>query len=244
MTRILFASHSAALTGMPQVLYNIVSNLNPEEFQPLVLFPGNGPIIEKFKAADVPTAVIDIGDSCWGKLHIPMIEALCIAKGIELIHANTIHGFPFVIASEKLGIPCFWYIQEMLLSGLSFKIDGADFRTAVELASRIGTASKACVDHIVGQCRSLGFNPPEPSVVHNGIRVPDQYKPCEPRDPIELLSIGNLSPHKGYHVLVDALRILDSAGMRSVSMILGDGDPSHLVRLWRQVGCRGTHREL
>jgi len=244
--KILFASHSATLTGAPQVLYNIVSNLDRARFEPLVLFPKDGPIIDKFKAADVPTAVIDIGDSCWGKLHIPMIEALCIAKGIELIHANTIHGFPFVMASKKRGIPCLWYIHEMLVSGagMSYSVDETEFLAAIVLASIIGTVSQACEKEIAKYCDSRGVDAPEIVVIPNGIQLPATYSFFEPKETIQLLSMGNLAPHKGYYVLVDALRILDSAGMRSVSVILGDGDPSYLVRLWRQAEEAGVEDRM
>lgn len=244
MNRILFASHSAHVTGAPQVVYNIASHLDRAQFAPLVLFPENGPVIDRFRAADIPTAVIDIGDSRWGRLHIPMIEALCLAKGIDLVHANTLLGFPFVAASERRGIPCLWHIHEMLGSGLSFDLKEDEFAVAVERASRIVTVSHASRQRFEEYCRSLGVSAPEAIVVHNGVGVPESFRPYEPADPVKLLCVGNLQPHKGYHILIDAVAVVAARGRRVALTVLGDGDPAYLLRLWEQSIRAGVNERL
>ncbi|GAB4339680.1 MAG: hypothetical protein Kow0099_14970 [Candidatus Abyssubacteria bacterium] len=233
MKRILFASHSASLTGAPQVLFNIVSHLDRSRFEPLALFPAHGPMVGKCEAASVPTAVISIGDSRWDRSHIPMIEALCAAKRISLIHANTVHGYPFVFAAQRLGIPCFWYIHEMLSLGAGTAViaDEKEFLPAMAQASLVGTVSRACGEDLNGFCGLHGVSAPEIAVVHNGVRVPETYTPYKPRENVKLMSVGNLMPHKGYHFLIDALAMLNASGHSASLTVLGDGDPDYSNRL-------------
>jgi len=224
------------LTGAPHVIYNIATNVDRTQFEPLVLFPMEGPIIDKFRAAGIPVTVIDIGDMEWARLHIPMIEAFCVTKGIDLIHANTLHGYPFVSAAKALNIPCFWYIHEMLISGAetAYQVAQSDFLPAFAAATRIGAVSASCRDELLSFCEQRQLSAPHIDVVHNGILLPQDPKPHVPRDRTELLSIGNLSVHKGYHFILDAIAKIRSAG-RSVSWTaLGQGDLFYMGRLWAQ----------
>jgi glycosyltransferase involved in cell wall biosynthesis len=237
MIKILFASHSAALTGAPNSVYNIVTNIDRSRFEPLVLFPETGPMVDKLKAANVPITVIDIGDSLWGTLHIPMIEALCKSSSIDLVHANTVHGFPFALAADKCNIPCFWQIREMLVSGsnLSYILSDAEaFNSAFERATLIGLVSHASERELQEYCRSLGIVAPPTAVVHNGVAMPPTYRSYQPKDPVQLLSIGTLARHKGHEFLIDALAQVNSGAHKATLTILGDADPWHVMRLWEQ----------
>lgn len=234
MKRVLFVSHSSTLTGAPTVLFNIACAIDRHQFEPLVLFPERGPLIEKFERANIPVAVIEIGDSRWGRFHIPMIEAFCAVNKIDIVHANTVHSFPFVMAAKKMGIPCFWYIHEMLGSELRFNVSDEDFRDAVKNATRISAASNACRMQFLEYCQSREIEPPDVVVAHYGFQIPEQVVPEEMKSPAELLAIGNLAPHKGYDYLIDALGTLNAHGDRAQLTILGDGDLRYLEKLWKK----------
>jgi len=94
--------------------------------------------------------------------------------------------------------------------------------------------SRACERGFLEYCRLLGFSAPKLVVVYNGIPVPEPCQPHAPKEPVQLLSIGNLQPHKGYHFLIDALAILNSRGKRVSLTVLGDGDLEYLARVWKQ----------
>lgn len=261
MRNILFASHSAMLTGAPNVLFNIAAGMDRTRFQPLVLFPARGPIVQKFEQAGVPVSVIEIGDNRWEKSHAPMIEAFCAVKKIDIIHANTLHSLPFVIAARELGIPCFWYIHEMLGSELQFQAPDAEFRESVAGAACLGAAclgaacrgaasigapSDACRLQFLEYCRSRQIEPPDVVVVPHGFHAPEIKDFREIGNRFKVLAIGNLAPHKGYTYLIEAFAEIVSSdkNVQGTLDLLAAGDLRHLPPLWEQVERAGLENQV
>ncbi len=245
MKKMLFASHSATLTGAPHVLLNIASSIDRDRFEPLALFPERGPMVTKFENANIPVTLIETGESRWGRWHVPMIEAFCATKQTDVLHANTVHSYPFVIAARKIGIPCFWYLHEMMTSGLEFRIPDEDFRLAVQGATRIGTVSDACRLQFLEYCSSRQVDSPEAVVVHNGIHVPSgNDAETVMKEPVQLLAIGNLAPHKGYDFLIEALGLLTSRARGAELTVLGDGDSRYFARLWEKAEDTGVAERI
>ena len=62
-------------------------------------------------------------------------------------------------------------------------------------------------------------------IVHCGIKFPVETRPrrSEQRDSTRVLSVGQLRKRKGYHVLIEAARILEERGVPIEWSIVGDG---------------------
>jgi glycosyltransferase involved in cell wall biosynthesis len=236
MKKILFASHSAALTGAPQVLFNVVSRTDRLRFEPFVLFPEDGPIADRFRSLGISPEIINLGGSGFSDGHIPMLKAFCLSRGIELIHANTVRSYPLALVAKELGIPCFWHIHEMFLDKSAYSVDEVDLREAIKSRPTVGMPSEACKKEFSDYCHEIGVEVPEMVVVRNGVEAPDRFRPFSrsPAGDIEILAVSSYCNRKGLHYLLDAFKSIVDEHKAARLTLVGAGQPDSFMQLYER----------
>lgn len=141
-----------------------------------------------------------------------------LANGATRLHAGWA-TYPATVAlfvSDVTGLPFSFsgHAHDIYLdtTGLAAKLRRADFVTTC-------TASNA--DHL----RSLAPELPAErvTVVRHGIRLAAFGRASRGSGPLEVLSVGTLHPHKGFHPLLDALAVLRDEGLDFRCTIVGGG---------------------
>lgn len=107
-------------------------------------------------------------------------------------------------------------------------VDTTGLAEKVRRASFVSTCTAANADHLTALAPDAA--PGRVVVVHHGLRL-DAFAPA-PRseDPIGILSVGTLKPHKGFEHLVDALARLRHAGGAFRGTIVGGGSLEGALR--------------
>jgi len=130
--RIVYLNGSASGYGGEVCLYNLVTHL-PKEFEPIVILPENGPLVEKLKIKGIkiiitPFAVLQ--KKYFHSLRIfgyisfllfSIIKFFIILKKQkpDLVHTNTSQVIPGAIVCKFLKIPHIWHIREIPKISLS-----------------------------------------------------------------------------------------------------------------------------
>jgi glycosyltransferase involved in cell wall biosynthesis len=126
--KILFYNHTGKVSGGERVLGMIVSGLNRQRFESVVMCPEDGPLAPMMAAGRVRTIVIDalVARFTWRPKHLihylasfvrlmRTARVAAIAEQPDLIHANSIRsGLVMTIATAGLKVPVIWHVHDLL----------------------------------------------------------------------------------------------------------------------------------
>ncbi len=113
MKSILIVSHGAALGGSPISALNIARYINKKEFNPILVYGEDGPIVELAKKEGFTTYIIKKR----GFLSIPMIMdfyKMIKKENIDLVHLNTFtsyYKYPAIVA-KFINKKVVWFVRE------------------------------------------------------------------------------------------------------------------------------------
>jgi len=116
---ILVYSHNLNFEGAPLVLFDLVRALSVKDrYRFVVISPVSGPLAARYR--DIGAAVRIRPDLGHGGTHNEISFARFIAAcadeisslGVDLVLANTVLGYHFVIASQQINKPSLWIIHE------------------------------------------------------------------------------------------------------------------------------------
>ena len=127
MMNVLFLGHSALSGGAEYCLDTTLRNLDRSRVQPFVIFPSDGPMADRARALDIPTAVMPLA---WWMLYQPCLwewknrllslgsitnlVKLIKKQQIDVVYTNTACLFEGVVAARKAGVPHVTHIHEVL----------------------------------------------------------------------------------------------------------------------------------
>tara|TARA_R110000787_G_scaffold73084_3_gene162803 strand:- start:4149 stop:5321 length:1173 start_codon:yes stop_codon:yes gene_type:complete len=183
MIKLLLLSHDADLAGAERCLLDLVTKLDRSKFEPVVLVPWEGPLVDQLKQANVRylirctikhwipyrnsanwfypfTYPIGLRARLWSLLQL--IEA----ENIDLVYTNTVTVLEGAIAARRAGIPHIWHIHEPTSGNpdiVSFLPARWVSRLCMALSSRIILPSHALARRLYAGAKS-GVD-----VVHNGV---------------------------------------------------------------------------
>ena len=109
-------SWSSAHGGSSTSLIDVVSNLDPSRYRPIVMCPGEGELPTRLRELDIPVMVRGIHRPTREELHrflmqVPLHWRWLRAEGIDLVHGNTSASRRSIVqAAASAGIP---YIQHV-----------------------------------------------------------------------------------------------------------------------------------
>jgi len=159
--KILFLSHDAELQGAERCLLDLVTRLDRERFEPLVLLPWKGPLVEILERAHIPYVVRHISRWIPSRRNAPpryfrsyfkelrarlwSLLSLIERENVQLVYTNTSTLLEGALAARRAGIPHLWHIHEHLRGNPDLKLPlPATWidRITLALSNRILTPSK------------------------------------------------------------------------------------------------------
>jgi glycosyltransferase involved in cell wall biosynthesis len=217
-------------------LVRLLSGLDRQRFQPLVVLPEEGPLRAEFEALAIPVRVLPLAwwipATHWsaatflGQLEglearTAALAALLAAERIDLVHTNTIVTLEGALAAARLGLPHVWHSRGLFGGGFPpAYLDAPGFFLAA--ADRLADAF-VCVSRGVERqmAAAIGGDAQAPrSVVYDGFDL-DRFlkQPVEERGALlarygiaptarVVASLGGIQRRKGQLDLVEAAALL------------------------------------
>jgi glycosyltransferase involved in cell wall biosynthesis len=229
---IVFVESAAAMGGVQFSTLYLAQNLNPAQWNPIVLCPAEGDLTRACRDAGVEARVL-AQPRLWstsvrvgGSARLPnpfawIWNGYAMSRAARRLKNFLLQAAPDLVvtkglsshfsggwAARKLGIPCVWHVQD-LISERTLGI----YRRAFALAAR-SLPQHIVVDGIAIERQLPGSLRSRISVVHNGIDT-HVFRPGldgsgvreELRIPKDHLVVGNaarITPWKGQHHLIEA----------------------------------------
>jgi glycosyltransferase involved in cell wall biosynthesis len=235
---ILFVHQSAELYGSDKVLLALVKGLDREKFQPIVLLPFTGPLLDKFLEAGIECHVIPITRlsraslSLKGLLGLPSnlikstfaINRVLKGRQVDIVHSNTLAVLSGAIWSRFYGIPHIWHVHEIILRPVIVRKIYAFLLSF--FADTIICISNATKSNLLVDKPALND---KIQVVWNGL-IRDHVLDLESvrrnrnalgikDDEVLLVLVGRINRWKGQHLLVNAVDILWHKGIRNLKIL-------------------------
>ncbi|WP_203640812.1 glycosyltransferase family 4 protein [Levilactobacillus andaensis] len=224
MKTILFLHAGAELYGADRILLNLVTQLNPHDFHPIVVLPTEGPLVAELRRHHVEVHVIDYpilrrkyfnprgmlryaGQYRWS---CRQIAALLKHQDVAIIHANTLAVWEGIYLKRLLRAKLVWHVHEIITSPRIVFL--ATSLMVGRFANQIVAVSKEVRDHLVS---SKLVNPRKIRVVYNGVDT-NKFKPMPvstslqaefqvTSDDIVIGMVGRINAWKGQITLLQAM---------------------------------------
>lgn len=146
MIPILYLSHTgSSIGGGEKQLYYLVTNLNQNDYQPIVVCPDDGVFAYQLREANIPTLILNLPP--WRRSisyltrYNAAVKLTAIAKQnkIQLIHTSDSWFNPYILyVKNKLDIPAVSHVRNLLTSPqvLKYDFDGMDYIIAISDQSK------------------------------------------------------------------------------------------------------------
>lgn len=257
--KILFISHSAVIGGAEQCLLDLLSLIDADKFELLVLIPSPGILQNTIDNLGIKTFIYNIPwwipraneKNRWyfkkTLLGLPSrinsLRKLIKTESIDLVYTNTVTCIDAAIAAKLCKIPHVWHLHEILNNNifLSSYIPVPCVRTLVGLLSiHIIVPSKAALSNYISV-----FTNNKISVINNGVNLKcledlnllKQLKK-QLNIPVQAIIIGifgSIFDMKGQIDFVDAANLIVNRGYDCYFLIVGDGNRSYLQELKERI---------
>ncbi|HVS21966.1 MAG TPA: glycosyltransferase family 4 protein [Pyrinomonadaceae bacterium] len=243
--KILFYNHTGKVSGAERVLLMILSKLDRSRFDPVVLCPADGRLIESVRALGVKTVEVDplAARFTWrvDRLvryvvsFISVVRAARVAvvrEAPDIVQANSIRaGLVMSAATVGLSVPVVWHVHDLLprhpLSTLIRLFVCASRRNQVIAISR------AVAARFSGKLFRLFRRRVPVMTILNAVDLerfqPDSESRKELRRALGVAegqvligSVGQLTPRKGQRELIDAFAEVAREIPNAVLLIIGE----------------------
>ncbi len=239
MKKILFLHSGAELYGADRILLEIVTNINKEKFQPIVVLPNEGPLVSELKKNNIKVEIIPYpiirrkyfnikGILKYFLEYRKAVNDICEfaqKEEVNIIHNNTIAVLEGISIKRKMNIPLIVHIHEMIENPkLVAKIL---YSIICKNATKIIVVSNAVKEHI-----NKYYKKEKAIVVHNGIDIKNysikndtEYLKKELNIPPKALiigMIGRINAIKGQDDFVEVLNELIKDNNNIYGIIVGD----------------------
>jgi glycosyltransferase involved in cell wall biosynthesis len=229
--RVLFVSASSAFSGGEESFCQLVENLDPSRYEPLVVLSVEGWFADRLRRGGTP--VVYANTPFWRESVQAFTEMQQIIESWrpDLIHCNGFSGMPLVYAARLLNVPLVHHVRTMDLRGWQPSLKAASCVIAVSHKVRNAVLTLGCAAEKV-------------RVVYNGIDL-DKFSTFEcdagdarrelgiPRDGPIILKIARFAANKRHDVAVDAF-----------ARLRGTLDGAHLVLVGEQFEPTGTYDQI
>lgn len=112
-TPILFVSHGAALGGSPISCYNLMTQLDRQQFTPIFVCREEGPILQRIRSAGITSYIVK-DKGFWGLYYINQFLRIIKKENIGIVHLNTLtsyYKYP-ALAAKLARLPIVWFVRE------------------------------------------------------------------------------------------------------------------------------------
>ena len=177
MKKILYLHAGAELYGADIVLLELLKNLDKNKFEPYVVLPCDGPLVNKLRENNIWVEVIQYpilrrkyfnpkGIFNYAKDYLTYskkINEIVKMKNIDTIHTNTMAVLEGIYIKQKSKLPLVWHIHEIIVNP-KFMNKFLSYLVAKN-ADEIITVSNAVKRHL----ESTGYFKKEIRVIYNGV---------------------------------------------------------------------------
>lgn len=233
MKNILIVSHGAALGGSPISALNIARYINKKEFNPILVYGENGPIVELAKKEGFKTYII----TKRGFLSIPMmIDFYKVIKNenIDLVHLNTFtsyYKYPAIVA-KLLNKKVVWFVRE-----------NPEEKRCVKLAKYINKYSDKIVTVSYDTANYMYYaDKSKLMTIHNGINldfcknVKEPYKILGLDDNFDYITtIASIEKRKGIIELIESFNIIKDKIDKNIKLLIVGKDRTQKQEYLNQV---------
>lgn len=237
---VLFIHQGAELYGSDKVLLNLAAGLRDTAFQPIVLLPFDGPLVEELRLADVETHIVPVTKvsralfSVRGLLSLPgdlwratrAISRALAGRKVAVVHSNTLAVLSGAVWATLHRVPHLWHVHEILMNPALIR---RGFPLMVRLlADKAVSNSSLTTQWLVDEQPALA---PRTVTIWNGIgrttahdavssaRLRDEVTGGEPERLIAAL-VGRINSWKGHLLLVEAAGLLWQRGYRDLRFLV------------------------
>lgn len=239
MRNVLFISHCADLSGAPLSLLTLVNNCT--SINPYVVFPHQGPVIDRFDKRVSITVVPffpwltpkkrpfkRILMRCINWMAVRKLCRICKENSIELVYSNSIAIPVGMLTALKSGLPHILHIREYTGPGENALINESDgyIRKLVSRSTQRIISNSISTDHFY----SNELIPVKRKVVYNGIDA-NRHSENVKRSINTFLLVGFLDERKNQEEAILALSILRGRGVSAQMIIAGDCTPHYMEKL-------------
>jgi glycosyltransferase involved in cell wall biosynthesis len=245
MKTILFVHQSAEMYGSDKVLLSLVRGMDKDAFQPVVMLPAEGPLLDALRESNITTLVLPLVKiqrstlSLRGILRIPGEIARSLKAmdrslrniHVDIVHSNTLAVLSGALWAKMKGLPHVWHVHEMIVHPIIVRRIFSFLVRA--LSSRVICISDAVRQLLVDSEPSLHKRC---TVVWNGVER--QFSPdaeCAARIRLEagvingslaVVLVGRINRWKGHLLLVETAEILWKRGFRNIFYICAGSAPA------------------
>jgi glycosyltransferase involved in cell wall biosynthesis len=230
--RVAYLSHQSGV-GSEMALARLLSALDRERFEPLVVLPEEGPLRAEVEALSIPVHVLPLAwwipATHWSAGQFlaqleglgeraAILESWLARERIGLVHTNTVVTLEGALAAARLGLPHVWHSRGFFGGGFppAYLDDTGFFFSGIDLlADVIVCVSRGVERQAVASCRLA-----DRTVVYDGFDL-DRFlaRPVEERGAVlarygiaesarVVACVGGLQRRKGQLDLVEAAREL------------------------------------
>jgi glycosyltransferase involved in cell wall biosynthesis len=160
--KILYLSVTSEIGGADLALLRMVRALDRSAFRALVGLPGDGPLVESFRAAGAEVAFFQMGrlrrtaNPMWYARYLSGYSGTCRAiaryareQGADVIHANSLPNLYGAGAARRAGLSCVWHARELDLRPAFVRRGLA--RRALRQADRVVAVSGTVAQGLFGR---------------------------------------------------------------------------------------------
>jgi glycosyltransferase involved in cell wall biosynthesis len=237
--RVLYVSHEANLNGAPISLLETLTALDRTSLTPIVNVPERGPLAERLRDINVEVTVIPTSSLLRQHLlrhlmlrdlfrfigAVPRLVALIIRKGVDIVHTNSIVVPDGAAAAWLCGVRRVWHFRDSIPQG------GLWRKFQLSILSILSHRIIAVSEHVVAESRTIR-PASKVSRIYDGLSL-ERFSPTgagsrirgELRIPNEAFCIavvGQISPLKGVHLLLEGMPRLLREVPEAVVLIIGE----------------------
>ena len=244
--KVLFIHSGAGIGGAPVSMVTLAASLDPNLYDPHVVFTDNGPMIDISRKMGLRSSVTKMRAVLAYGAHVPLsirpIINFCIqfiptiikarqlikAEQPDFIHLNTSALISIGIIARLHNVPIIWHVREVvnpgtlfgrLLSGLICFLAHRVIAVSEYVAQCLPDAEKISVIH----------NPVNTSIFDPGYKKQHREKVTSLiglHKPSLIIGIlGSVQKEKGHFVLAEAARLINKKFPEVIFLIVGGGAP-------------------
>ncbi len=252
-TKILYLSHSANLAGAEISLLTLLRNLDPTLFDPVVILPTEGPLLDEMERLRLKTYISPLDRwirSRWKRRsradglaeRVQRVTRIIENERPHIIQTNTSVIWEGALAARVNRIPHIWHIHEILEGHPRLKPLlplPLVYQVMDDLSRRIVVVSRAVRVRL-----AESIDPGKIVTIHNGVDVAEARKEKDysvlrelglPGGVLVAATVGSLAKEKGHSVLLNAISLVKKKGGRLVVLIVGAGSSSEVRNLKRRI---------
>lgn len=234
--KILYINHLATLSGADQALLRLLSHLDRNRYEPVVVLPEDGPLRERLAAQSIRTRFSPIHwwipATHWSEEHfraqlqglperVEALARLAEEEEADLIHTNTVVTLEGALTAARLGLPHVWHSRGLVGNGFPpayFGDPAPIFETLDRLSGAIVCVSRGVEEQTAEFLQEKGTTPRP--VIPDGFDAGSFLaRPVGSREDLLrrhglpdtarlIVSLGGIQRRKGQLDLIEAVALL------------------------------------